>query len=110
MNTHFNVGGYPIVIDMGTLEIMASATGGKWANPLADLPETRDQAALILYGGLARMDELEKRPEGKTFDECKELIRGLAPAQATQLFNCYTKVMTIPGEGEPPKEDDEKKS
>lgn len=110
MNTHFQVGEHHIVIDMGTLELMANATGGKWANPLADIPETRDQAALILYGGLARMDEIEKRPEGKTFEECKQLMRGFAPAEATQLFNCYTKVMTIPGEGEPPTEDEEKKS
>lgn len=110
MNTHFKVGDYHIVIDMGALELMAAATGGKWANPLEDIPESRDQAALILYGGLARVDELEGRPQVKTYDDCKALIKGFAPGTASQLFNFYVQVMTIPGENEPAKAADEKKS
>jgi hypothetical protein len=110
MNTHFKVGEYHIVIDMGALELMANATGGKWANPLEDIPESRDQAALILYGGLARVDELEGRPQGKTYDECKTLIRSFTPGAASQLFNNYVQVMTIPGENEPAKQNEEKKS
>ena len=110
MNTHFKVGEHHIVIDMGALEIMANATGGKWANPLADVEDTKDQAALILYGGLARADELEKRSEQKTYNDCKELMRGFAPAMATLLFTNYMKVMTIPGEEEPSQASEEKKS
>lgn len=110
MNTNFEVAGHHIVIDMGTLELMAKAAGTGWANPIEGITTSKDQAGLILYGGLARVCELEEKPEKVTYDEAKKMIKTFAPFVITQLMRHYVAVLTIPGEEEIAEPSEEKKS
>lgn len=95
---------------MGTLELMAEAAKTGWANPIEGLESSKEQASLILYGGLARMDEESKKPTEKSYDQCKSLIRSLAPGAVGQLIQAYVKVISIPADGEPNEVVEEKKS
>lgn len=109
MNTTYNVLGYTLQIDNGTLEIMAEQSNGDWANPCDGL-NVMDQTALVLFGGLARKAESEGKPRPKTFEECKEGLRSFAPQHCLAILKVYTEAITRPVDDLPAEVTTEKKS
>lgn len=88
------INGHNLQFDWGTLEFIGTATGLDPANPLHGVP-VFDQAAAILYGGLARVDEENKRPVTNSLASCKQLIKSFTGGQVKRLIEAYNISMTI---------------
>lgn len=110
MNTNVNIAGRTLLLDMGALEIMAEAVGTNWSDPLEGITELKGQAALILYGGMARKNEDDGVATQVSYDECKKIIRSLVPGDLIGLTRAYTRIMAIPDEPNAQAQAEEKKS
>jgi hypothetical protein len=88
------INGHNLRFDWGTLEFIGSATGLDPADPLKGIP-VFEQATAILYGGLARVDEIKEQPVTYSLPKCKQLIKDFSGAQVKKLIDAYNVSMLI---------------
>lgn len=95
------INGLILRFDWGTMEHMAEASGLDAANPLEGLPVSQ-QAYCILYGALARVDEMHERPVTYSLTKCKSLIKEFSGAQVKKLIESYNISMMLDVEEDEP--------
>jgi hypothetical protein len=88
------INGYRLRFDWGTMEHIGFATGLDPANPLEGV-SVYGQAAAILYGALARVDEIEEKPIACSVEKSKQLIKEFSGAQVKKLIDAYNIEMII---------------
>jgi hypothetical protein len=88
------INGLVLRFDWGTMEHMGEASGLDAANPLEGLPVSQ-QAYCILYGALARVDEMHERPVTYSLTKCKSLIKEFSGAQVKKLIESYNISMML---------------
>lgn len=109
---HVNIAGFELLFNWGTQKLMGTAVGKDPVNPLEGIEKTEDQAALILYGGLARIEQRAEKSISRNLDDCHKLLDDFTLGEITTLVNQYVNSLkvdvgdqSIPGTG-----NEEKKS
>lgn len=88
------INGHNLRFDWGTMVFIGAATGLDPANPLENVP-VFEQATAILYGGLARLDEMKEQPISLSVIKCQHLIKEFSGAQVKKLIESYNISMMI---------------
>lgn len=90
-----NIAGFELRFDWGTQKLMGLAVEKDPVNPLEGIEKTEDQAALILYGGLARIEQKLEKSITKSLPECYKFLDDLTLGEITKLVNAYVDSLKV---------------
>lgn len=96
-----SIAGHVLQFDFGTNMLISSVTGLDALSPIENHP-INEQGAALLYGGLARKDEKDKKPVQHSYEQCKELIKDFSGKEYGELVTAWLRhINIIPDEDAP---------
>jgi len=88
---------YTLRFDWGTFELIGAITGNDPSNPLLGITAIGDQAAFVLYGALARVDERAERPIKFSIEQVKKMLKDFSGVEIAELLGAYVNSARVNG-------------
>jgi len=101
------INGLPLLVNIGTMRIIAEMTGKDVLNPLEGVTNVVDQCRHILYAGVRRSQGHNSQ---FTMEDAAQHLDDMQPADLKKIVDFYVKAVSVKADESQQPSEEEKKS